>query len=76
MKKVKTRGEVDLNQPFDCMEIVPVKEKSIPVLKDSYKDTLLTSPGFEGDHEEPFNMDDHEPNPEGKCYQDDEDGGM
>ncbi|RYQ87684.1 hypothetical protein Ahy_B09g095213 [Arachis hypogaea] len=56
------------------MEIVPVEENPIPGVKSSYKDTLLTGPGLESDQEEPLNMDDHEPNPEDKWYQDDQNG--
>ncbi|XP_016191766.1 uncharacterized protein LOC107632613 [Arachis ipaensis] len=56
------------------MEIVPAEDKSIPITKGSYKDTLLTGPGLEGDHDEYLSVDDREPNPEDKWYQDDEDG--
>ncbi|KAL4294232.1 hypothetical protein AHAS_Ahas18G0207500 [Arachis hypogaea] len=73
-KKVKTRGEVNLNHSPDCMEIVPVEVKDTPIQKGSYKKTLLTGPGLEGDHETSFTMDDDEPNPEDKWYKDDGDG--
>ncbi|KAL4275364.1 hypothetical protein AHAS_Ahas20G0099800 [Arachis hypogaea] len=73
-KKIKTRGKVNLNHPPDCMEIVPVEVKDTSIQKGSYKETLLTGPGLEGDYETLFIMDNDEPNPEDKWYKDDEDG--
>ncbi|RYR05834.1 hypothetical protein Ahy_B06g085655 [Arachis hypogaea] len=73
-KKVKTRGEVNLNHPPDCMDVVPVEERNIPLHKCSYKESLLTGPGLEGDHESSSIMDDEEPNPEDKWYKEDNDG--
>ncbi|KAL4390957.1 hypothetical protein AHAS_Ahas03G0197000 [Arachis hypogaea] len=73
-KKVKTRGEVNLNHPPDCMEVIPVEERITPIQKCSYKESLLIGPGLEGDHEHESIMEDDEPNPEDKWYKDDDDG--
>ncbi|KAL4330129.1 hypothetical protein AHAS_Ahas13G0369200 [Arachis hypogaea] len=56
------------------MEIIPVEAKAIPASKGSYKDTLLTGPRLEDDHDNSFNIDDDAPNLEDKWYEDDEDG--
>ncbi|RYQ83778.1 hypothetical protein Ahy_B10g102615 [Arachis hypogaea] len=74
-KKVKTRREVELHKPPDCMDIMPSDESAIkPTPKGSYKDTLLTGPGLGGYHEEdePIDIDDDGPNPEDKWYKDNE----
>ncbi|RYR43110.1 hypothetical protein Ahy_A08g039539 [Arachis hypogaea] len=73
-KKVKTRGEVNLNHPPECMEIVPVDGIDAVTQKCSYKESLLTGPGLESDHET-FNVVDDEPNPEDMWYKDEEDEG-
>ncbi|RYR65034.1 hypothetical protein Ahy_A03g011031 [Arachis hypogaea] len=51
-----------------------MEERSTPIQKCSYKDSLLTGPGLGNDHEPESLMEDDEPNPEDKWYKDDEDG--
>ncbi|RYR52427.1 hypothetical protein Ahy_A06g027345 [Arachis hypogaea] len=56
------------------MEIVPVDGNDAVTQKCSYKESLLTGPGLESDHET-FNVVDDEPNPEDMWYNDEEDEG-
>ncbi|RYQ96479.1 hypothetical protein Ahy_B08g092237 [Arachis hypogaea] len=72
-KKVKTRGEVDLNQPSENMEIIQHEDNTASPAKGSYKDTLLTSLGLEEDQTTSLDMDDDDPNPEDKWYRNDDD---
>ncbi|MED6189161.1 hypothetical protein PIB30_093127, partial [Stylosanthes scabra] len=74
-KKVKTRDDVDLNQPSKDMDIVLHQESSDAMTnKISYKESLLTPPGPSINHIE-LDLDDvneEDPNPEDQWYKDDD----
>ncbi|MED6216339.1 hypothetical protein PIB30_006983 [Stylosanthes scabra] len=73
-KKVKARDETDLNEPIQDMEIVVATNTNDAAnLKASYKESLLTPPGpqFEGEVSLDDSVDENEPIPEDRWYQED-----
>ncbi|RYQ93893.1 hypothetical protein Ahy_B09g100109 [Arachis hypogaea] len=69
-KKVKTRDDVDLNQPSECMDIVGQEHDVERLSKISYKESLLTSPGLSpgGDTMAMDGIDENAPNSEDQWY--------
>ncbi|KAL4329649.1 hypothetical protein AHAS_Ahas13G0321200 [Arachis hypogaea] len=69
-KKVKTRDDVDLNQPSECMDIVGQEHDVERLSKISYKESLLTSPGLSpgGDTMAMDGIDENAPNPKDQWY--------
>ncbi|RYR61301.1 hypothetical protein Ahy_A04g018459 isoform A [Arachis hypogaea] len=75
-KKVKTRDEMDLNQPSDDMEIPHENtENAIVRSKATYKESLLkpSGPTMEDDMDLHEQTDEDSPNPEDRWYKDSDD---